>query len=275
MKRNYDLAKSREIELVKCLNKELFIPKYNSIVEFVYNLSYNWNYFEHSGVNQSKPGDILGYTKDKVIAIEIKICDTSKSTKSHGGGGRDIFKTLDPKILGYSEFENRVNAPQQRWDIINKTLNVNISSYKEQDKLKLQIRSNLKLVNKGKGKLEILTNDVKIQYIDYLIPIIKNLPEKDVMYFFNAIALGYRKNLTKLKNLNTDILEIQVGYFNTKRQVISSKTFIPKTQLKNIYRSGLALVLESEEGFIKFPFVHGNAYQGSGKTLSCKYMFKY
>jgi hypothetical protein len=275
MKRNYDLAKSREIELVKCLNKELFIPEYDSIVEFIYNLPYNWVNFEHSGSNQSEPGDLLGYTSDKVISIEVKICDTSKSTESHGGGGRDIFKTLDSKILGYGEFENKVNAPQQRWDIINQTLNTNISSYKEQDKLKLQIKSNLKLVNKGKGELEILTNNVKIQYIDYLISIIKNLPEDNVMYFFNAIALGYRKNLTKLKNLNTDILEIQVGYFNTEKQIISSKTFTPKTQLKNIYRSGLALVLESEEGFIKFPFVHGNGYQGSGKTLSCKYMFKY
>ena len=67
----------------------------------------------------------------------------------------------------------------------------------------------------------------------------------------------------------------KVLFFGTEKQVISSKTFTLKTQLKNIYRKRLALVLEFENGFIKFPLTHGNAYQGSGRTLSFKCMFKY
>ena len=91
----------------------------------------------------------------------------------------------------------------------------------------------------------------------------------------NALCLGERKNLNEIKYIENNILEIQVGFFGTEKQVISSKTFTPKTQLKNIYRKRLALVLEFENGFIKFPLTHGNAYQGSGRTLSFKCMFKY
>ena len=87
--------------------------------------------------------------------------------------------------------------------------------------------------------------------------------------------MGYRKNIDKLINLKTNLIEIQVSNFDNDGIKITHKTFTPKTQVKNITKKGKSLFVEFNKGYIKFPWTHGNKYQGSGKTLSCKYMFKY
>ena len=272
MKHNYTLAKERELKLVECLNNNLDDTKFNQIANYIHNeLGYNFDSFSHSGSIQTEPGDILGYVGSEVIPLELKI----DVVESHGGGGKDIFKMLNPEILGYGEFENKVKAPQQRWGVINEVLGVNISSYKEQDNLEKEIKSNKILVNGREGELTRITTEVVHQYNDYLIPILKNTPEDKLLGFCNAIFLGYRKNIDKLINLKTNLIEIQVSNFDSDDIVTTHKTFTPKTQIKNITKKGKSLFIEFDKGYIKFPWTHGNKYQGSGKTLSCKYMFKY
>tara|TARA_R110000823_G_scaffold23180_1_gene69478 strand:+ start:68 stop:898 length:831 start_codon:yes stop_codon:yes gene_type:complete len=276
MKHNGTLAKERELKLVECLNTNLDDPKFNQIANYINNeLEYNFDSFSHSGSIQTEPGDILGYVGDEIIPIEIKILDTAKSTESHGGGGRDVFKMLNPNILGYKEFEDKVRVAQKRWDIINEVLGTNINSYKEQDNLKDKIKSNPTLLNGREGKLATITTETVNQYNDYLISFLSNINHVDILSFCNAIFLGYRKDIDKLKNIKNNIIEVQVGNFLNDDIIITHKTFTPKTEIKNIYRKGKALFIEFNKGYIKFPWTHGNGYQGSGKTLSCKYMFKY
>lgn len=272
-KHNYSTAYSRGANVVEGFNDNISINPYiDSIVNFLKSHSYNFIKLVHTESNQSEGGDILGYTKDnKVYKIELKICETVKNTESHGGVTGDFFKFLDVNIIGYREFESKVGIDKKRWGIINQFLGTNISSYKEQDELESVIKQNKPLLK----ELRQVTNEVKVQYIEYLIPKLNTINPQKIVNLGNAVSLGERKNLHEIKHIENNILEIQVGFFGTEKQVISSKTFTPKTQLKNIYRKRLALVLEFENGFIKFPLTHGNAYQGSGRTLSFKCMFKY
>jgi len=272
MKHNYTLAKERELKLVDCLNGNLNNDKFNQIADYVKNnLGYKFNSFTHSGSIQTEPGDILGYVSNEIIPLEFKI----DVIESHGGGGKNIFKMLNPEILGFGEFEDKVKAPQQRWEVINKILSVNISSYNEQDNIEKEIKNNKILVNGRKGELARITTEAVHQYNDYLILILKTIPEDILLGICNAIFLGYRKNLSKLVNLKTNLIEIQVSNFDKDNIKITHKIFIPKTHIKNITKKGKSLLIEFNSGYIKFPWTHGNKYQGSGKTLSCKYMFKY
>jgi hypothetical protein len=272
-KHNYSTAHNRGAQVVEGFNTNTPINPYiDSIVNFLKLHSYNFVKLIHTESNQSEGGDILGYTKDgKVYKIELKICETAKDTESHGGLSGDFFKNLGFEEYGYRGYENLVGVPQKRWNIINQSLNTTISSYPEQDKLESVIKKNKSLLT----ELRKPTNQVKEQFLDYLVEQLKTIPSQQIVDLGNAIFLGERKNLQEIKHIENNILEIQVGFFGTEKQVISSKTFTPKTQLKNIYRKRLALVLEFENGFIKFPLIHGNAYQGSGRTLSFKCMFKY
>jgi hypothetical protein len=272
-KHNYSTAHNRGAQVVEGFNTNTPINPYiDFIVNFLKLHSYNFVKLIHTESNQSEGGDILGYTKDgKVYKIELKICETAKDTESHGGVSGDFFKFLDINIIGYREFESKVGVDKKRWGIINQFLGTNISSYKEQDELESIIKQNKLLLK----ELRKATNDVKTQYIEYLIGVLSTIDPQKIINLSNALSLGERKNLNEIKHIENNILEIQVGFFGTEKQVISSKTFTPKTQLKNIYRKRLALVLEFENGFIKFPLIHGNAYQGSGRTLSFKCMFKY
>jgi len=272
-KHNYSTAHNRGAQVVEGFNTNTPINPYiDFIVNFLKLHSYNFVKLIHTESNQSEGGDILGYTKDgKVYKIELKICETAKDTESHGGVSGDFFKFLDINITGYREFESKVGVDKKRWNIINQFLGTNISSYEEQDKLESTIKQNKPLLD----ELRKVTNEVKEQYQDYLVGVLNTIDPQKIINLGNAIYLGERKNLQEIKSVENNILEIQVGFFGTEKQVISSKTFTPKTQLKNIYRKRLALVLEFENGFIKFPLIHGNAYQGSGRTLSFKCMFKY
>ena len=272
-KHNYFKAFNRGKDVVEGFNTNILInPHIDSIVNFLKLHSYNFVKLIHTESNQSEGGDILGYTKDgKVYKIELKICESVKDTESHGGVTGDLFKVLDINITGYREFESKVGIDKKRWNIINQFLGTNISSYEEQDELESTIKQNKLLLE----ELRKVTNDVKTQYIQYLIGVLNTIDPQKIINLSNALCLGERKNLNEIKYIENNILEIQVGFFGTEKQVISSKTFTPKTQLKNIYRKRLALVLEFENGFIKFPLTHGNAYQGSGRTLSFKCMFKY
>ena len=272
-KHNYSLAFDRGAQVVEGFNNNIKINPYiDSIVDFVKSHPYNFINLTHTEANQNEGGDILGYTNnDKVYKIELKICESAKNTESHGGVTGDLFKVLDINITGYKEFESKIGVDKKRWDIINKILGTNINSYKEQDELESVIKQNESLLK----ELRQVTNEVKIQYVDYLISKLNKIDSKKIINLCNAVFLGERKNLNEIKYIENNILEIQVGFFGTEKQVISSKTFTPKTQLKNIYRKRLALVLEFESGFIKFPLIHGNSYQGSGRTLSFKCMFKY
>jgi len=272
-KHNYSLAFNRGAQVVEGFNNNIKINPYvDSIVDFVKSHPYNFISLIHTEANQIEGGDILGYTNnDKVYKIELKICESVKNTESHGGVTGDLFKVLDISITGYREFESKVGVNKKRWDIINQFLRTNISSYKEQDELESVIKQNEPLLK----ELRQVTNEVKIQYVEYLISKLNKIDSQKVINLCNAVFLGERKNLQEIKHIENNILEIQVGFFGTEKQVTSSKTFVPKTQLKNIYRKRLALVLEFENGFIKFPLIHGNAYQGSGRTLSFKCMFKY
>lgn len=272
-KHNYSTAHNRGAQVVEGFNTNTPINPYiDYIVNFLKLHSYNFVKLIHTESNQSEGGDILGYTKDgKVYKIELKICETAKDTESHGGVSGDFFKFLDINITGYREFESKVGVDKKRWNIINHFLGTNISSYKEQDELESIIKQNKPLLK----ELRQVTNEVKTQYIEYLIGKLNKIDSQKIINLGNALFLGERKNLYEIKHIENNILEIQVGFFGTEKQVISSKTFTPKTQLKNIYRKRLALVLEFENGFIKFPLIHGNAYQGSGRTLSFKCMFKY
>jgi hypothetical protein len=272
-KHNYFKAFNRGKDVVEGFNTNTPINPYiDYIVNFLKLHSYNFVKLIHTESNQSEGGDILGYTKDgKVYKIELKICETAKDTESHGGVSGDFFKFLDINITGYREFESKVGVDKKRWNIINHFLGTNISSYEEQDELESTIKQNKSLLD----ELRKVTNEVKEQYQDYLVEVLNTIDPQKIINLGNAIYLGERKNLQEIKSVENNILEIQVGFFGTEKQVISSKTFTPKTQLKNIYRKRLALVLEFENGFIKFPLIHGNAYQGSGRTLSFKCMFKY
>jgi hypothetical protein len=272
-KHNYSLAFSRGAQIVEGFENNIKINPYiNSIINFIKSHPYNFIKLIHTESNRIEGGDILGYTFDnKIYKIELKICESVKDTESHGGVSGDFFKFLLPNSIGYKEFESKVGVDKERWNIINQFLETNISSYKEQDELESVIKQNESLLK----KLRQLTNEVKIQYVEYLVGKLNKIDSQKVINLSNAVFLGERKNLQEIKHIENNILEIQVGFFGTEKQVISSKTFVPKTQLKNIYRKRLALVLEFENGFIKFPLIHGNAYQGSGRTLSFKCMFKY
>ena len=272
-KHNYSLAFSRGAQVVEGFENDVKINPYiDSIVDFVKSHPYNFIKLVHTESNRIEGGDILGYTfDDKVYKIELKICESIKDTESHGGVSGDFFKFLLPNSIGYKEFESKVGVDKERWNIINKILGTNISSYKEQDELESIIKQNKSLLI----ALRKSTNKVKEQFINYLVEQLNSVSPQKIINLCNAVFLGERKNLSEIKYIENNILEIQVGYFGTEKQVISSKTFILKTQLKNIYRKRLALVLEFENGLIKFPLIHGNAYQGSGRTLSFKCMFKY
>jgi hypothetical protein len=272
-KHNYSVAYNRGAQVVEGFNTNTSINPYiDSIVDFLKSHSYNFTKLVHTESNQIEGGDILGYTKNnKIYKIELKICETVKNTESHGGVTGDFFKYLNPNIIGYREFESKVGINKKRWEIINQTLKTNINSYPEQDELESVIKQNKSLLK----KLRQVTNEVKIQYIEYLIKELTKINPHKIIDLGNAIYLGERKNLQEVKFVENNILEIQVGFYGTEKQIITSKTFTPKTHLKNIYRKRLALVLEFENGLIKFPLIHGNAYQGSGKTLSFKCMFNY
>jgi len=272
-KHNYSTAYNRGAEVVYGFNNNTFTNPYiDLIINFIKSHPYNFTKLIHTESNQSEGGDILGYTNDNnIYKIELKICESTASTESHGGVTGDFFKFLDTNIIGYKEFETKVAIDKKRWKIINQFLNTNINSYSEQGKLEFIIKQNKLLLK----KLREVTNEVKIQYIEYLIKYLNNIDSKKILNLSNAVFLGERKNLQEYKYIKNNILEIQVGFFGTEKQIISSKIFTPKTKLKNIYRKRLALVLEFEKGFLKFPLIHGNAYQGSGRTLSFKCMFKY
>jgi len=272
-KHNYSLSFQRGFQIVDSFMNGTYYDEYiEQIVIFLKNHSYKFKTLIHTESNQTEEGDILGYTfNDKIYPIELKICETVANTESHGGVSGDFFKDLGFEEYGYRGYENMVGIPQKRWDIINQYLGTNISSQKEQDELESIIKQNKSLLK----NLRQVTNEVKTQYIEYLIGKLNSIDSQKIINLSNAVCLGGRKNLQEIKHIENNILEIQVGFFGTEKQIISAKTFTPFTQLKNIYRKRLALVLEFENGFIKFPVIHGNAYQGSGRTLSFKCMFKY
>ena len=273
MKHNYTLAKERELKLVECLNNNLDDTKFNQIANCINNeLGYNFDSFSHSGNIQTEPGDILGHVGDETIPIEIKILDTAKSTDSHGGVSGDFFKMLGSEIQGYTGFEHTSGVEQQRWDIVSNELNVKINNHKEYAQYEKQVKSTPKL----KEELVNLTNEYKIIYLDNLINELKNIPQESLLYFCNAIFLGYRKDIDKLKNIKNNIIEVQVGNFLNDEIIITHKTFTSKTQITSIKRKGYALQIEFESGSsLKFSATHGNGYQGSGRTRSFKCMFKY
>jgi len=272
-KHNYSLSFQRGFQIVDSFMNGTYYDEYiKQIVDFLKNHSYNFTILIHTESDQTEGGDILGYTsEDKIYKIELKICETVANTESHGGVSGDFFKDLGFEEYGYRGYENLVGIPQKRWDIINQYLGTNIYSQQEQGELESSIKQNKSLLK----ELRQVTNEVKTQYIEYLIGKLNLVFSQKIVDLNNALCLGERKNLQEIKHIKNNILEIQVGFFGTGKQIISAKTFTPKTQLKNIYRKGLALVWEFENGYIKFPVTHGNAYQGSGRTLSFKCMFKY
>lgn len=273
MKHNYTLAKERELKLVECLNGNFNDIKFNQIANYIkYKLGYNFVSFTHSGNIQTEPGDILGYTRKKIIPIEIKILDTVKSTESHGGVSGDFFKILNPKIKGYKDFEINSGVEQQRWDIVSNELNVSITNHKEYFQYEKQVKANINL----KKKLISLTNEYKIIYLDNLVNELKDVSQELLLNICNSIFKGFRKSKDVIKyNIKSNIIEIQVGNFLDDNIIITHKTFSPKTQITSIERNGYALQINFPSGYLKFPLVHGNGYQGSGRTRSFKCMFNY
>jgi hypothetical protein len=273
MKHNYTLAKERELKLVECLNNRLNDSKFSHIAAYINDkLGYNFDLFSHSGNIQTEPGDILGYVGDKIIPIEIKILDTTKSTESHGGISGDFFKILSPKIQGYREFESISGVEQQRWDMVSNKLNIKITSHKEYIQYEKQVKSILDL----KKDLINLTNEYKIIYLNNLVKELESIPQKMLLNVCNSIFKGFRKPQDVMKhNIKNDIIEIQVGNFLNNNIIITHKVFTPKTQITLIKRNGYALQINFESGYLKFPLVHGNGYQGSGRTRSFKCMFNY
>jgi hypothetical protein len=274
MKHNYTLAKERELKLVECLNNNLDDTKFNQIANYINDeLGYKFDSFSHSGSIQTEPGDILGYVGSEIIPIEIKILDTAKSTLSHGGVSGDFFKVLNPQIEGYQEFESTSGVEQQRWDMVSNELNVDITNHKEY----VQYEKQVKAIPKLKEKLVNLTNEYKIIYLDNLVDKLKDVPQELLLKVCNSIFKGFRKPKDVLKyNIKNNIIEVQVGNFLNDNIIITHKTFSPKTQITSIKRNGYALQIEFESGSsLKFPLIHGNGYQGSGRTRSFKCMFNY
>ena len=273
MKHNYTLAKERELKLVECLNGSINDPKFNQISNYIINeLGHQFDSFSHSGSIQTEPGDILGYVKDKIIPIEIKILDNVKSTESHGGISGDFFKILNPEIQGYKEFESISGVEQYRWDIVSDKLNVKINNSKDYVQYEKQVKLDLEL----KENLVNLTNQYKIIYLDSLVEKLKNVSQELLLNVCNSIFKGFRKPKDVIKyNIKNDIIEVQVGNFLKDNITITHKFFTPKSQIISIKRNGYALQIEFESGYLKFPLVHGNGYQGSGRTRSFKCMFNY
>tara|TARA_B110000285_G_C14931683_1_gene517638 strand:- start:56 stop:877 length:822 start_codon:yes stop_codon:yes gene_type:complete len=273
MKHNYTLAKERELKLVECLNGNLNDHKFNQIADYIINkLGHQFDSFSHSGSIQTEPGDILGDVKNKKIPIEIKILDTGKSTYSHGGISGDFFKILSPEIQGYREFESVSGVEQHRWDIVSNKLNVKINDSKNYIQYEKQVKLDFKL----KENLVNLTNQYKIIYLDNLVKKLENVSQELLLNVCNSIFKGFRKSKDVIKySIKNDIIEVQVGNFLNDNITITHKRFTPKTKIVSIKRNGYALQIEFESGYLKFPLVHGNGYQGSGRTRSFKCMFTY
>jgi hypothetical protein len=271
MKHNYTLAKTRELQLVEALNSTNKGSKIDLIAEYIKSkLGYQFNYFTHSGDTQSQPGDILGFVKGEKIPIELKILDNSKVTESHGGVSGDFFKIFNPTIQGYKQFEETSGVEKKRWDIVSKVLQVDIRNHKDYVKYEKQVKSNDKL----KQTLVNLTNEYKVYYIDYLVQEISQIPPDKLLNVCNSIFKGYRKPQDVVKhNLSSKIIEVQVGNFLSDNITITHKTFNPKKSIESIERNGYALQINFDSGYIKFPVIHGNGYQGSGRTRSFKCMF--
>lgn len=271
MKHNYTLAKIRELQLVESLNTTSKGSKMDLIAEYIRSkLGYKFTHFIHSGNVQTKPGDILGFVGGVEIPIELKILDNSKITESHGGVSGDFFKVLNPSIQGYKQFENTSGVEKKRWNIVSKALQVDIKDHKDYIKYEKQVKSNDKL----KQTLVDLTNEYKVYYIDYLVQEISQTPPDRLLNVCNSIFKGYRKPQDVVKhNLSSKIIEVQVGNFLSDNITIAHKTFNPKKSIKSIERNGYALQINFNSGYIKFPVIHGNGYQGSGRTRSFKCMF--
>jgi len=276
MAHNYTLAKQRELELVSCLNGDLSNnTKFNQVANYINNnLGYKFDLFVHSGSIQTEPGDILGYVGDKIIPIELKILQKTKTTKSHGGVSGDFWKVINSSNTGYKEFEKTSGVEKQRWDIVSNNLEIKINNHKEYIQYEKQVKANSKL----KLQLENLTNKYKIKYLDILVEELKNSPQELLINVINSLILGYRKikDIKDIKKLQKgkQLIEVQVGKFISNNIILTSKTYVANnSKILSIKRNKLALEINLDKIQIIFPVVHGNGYQGSGRTLSFKCMY--
>tara|TARA_R110000823_G_scaffold306361_1_gene428735 strand:- start:23 stop:841 length:819 start_codon:yes stop_codon:yes gene_type:complete len=272
MKHNYTLAKERELKLVECLNNNLDDTKFNQIANYINNeLGYNFDSFSHSGSIQTEPGDILGYVGDEIVPIELKILQKTKTTKSHGGVSGDFWKIVNPNNTGYIEYEKSSGVEQQRWDLVSQEFGVNINSHKDYIQYEKQVKSSPEL----KEKLVKLTNEYKIKYLDILVEELTHSNQEILINIINSLTLGYRKfpDVVK-KHTNKKLVEIQVGKFSSDNIVLSTKTYTPNnTEILSISRNGYGFKIVLDKIQISFPLVHGNGYQGSGRTRTFKCMY--